>query len=167
MRYRQVTMAISLTVACAVTFASSSVSAAGETVQLAGAQKLYEDCSVLAAASADLSDVKQHKMESVVFCLGYLQATRAALERIHRNYTTQFPNYGHWDDRDFVASWIVAQVISDAQDVCFPEHINTKILAMILSKYGKEHPEKLTIGMFDFASEAFKAAYPANKGCSH
>ena len=106
-------------------------------------------------------------MESVAFCLGYLQATRAALERIHRNYRTQFPNYGNWDDRDFVASWIAAQVISEAQDICFPEEISIKILAVILSQYGKEHPEKLTKNMFDFASVAFVSAYPANKGCSH
>jgi hypothetical protein len=128
------------------------------------AASLYEDCNVLASAHEDLSNIRGLEMTKAMFCVGYLHAIHDALIRVHDHYKSIFPNYGHWnDDQTFLNGWLSAQILL-APDVCFPKEIRPKTLAMIIAKFGKEHPEKLTMDMFLFASLAFQSSYPPT-GC--
>jgi len=124
---------------------------------------LYEACSVVASAPGDPPKISPELLPKAMFCFGYLHAIHAALLKIHDYYKWTFPTYGQWKtDETFVNGWLATQVLL-AADVCFPNNMRTKTLAMIISKYGKEHPEDLTKNMFDFAGFVFQSAYPPSR----
>jgi hypothetical protein len=146
---------------CAVVVVLIAGSASGQQARNDGAY-LYEACSPLASAPEDLSRTSPQELTKAMFCVGYIHASHAALLRIHEHYKSIFPSYGQWKDQTFVLGWIATQVLL-APDVCFPSNVRPKTLAMIISKYGKEHPEELTRDMFVFAASAFQSAYPASR----
>jgi hypothetical protein len=61
-------------------------------------------------------------------------------------------------DEAFAKKYI-ATTIFLGPDVCFPDGLTPKIAAMILEKYGAEHPEQLTTNPQSFANLAFAYAY--------
>lgn len=124
---------------------------------------LYEDCKIVASARQDLSDLRPADQTPLGFCVGYLTAAHTALVQIH-SYHKTMPNYGNWQNERFVKGWVASQLLL-APDICFPKNINVKTLAMILVKYGRQHPENLTSDMFKFVGYAFSDAYPAGRGC--
>jgi Ssp1 endopeptidase immunity protein Rap1a len=147
---------------CAVVMMLIPASASAQQARSDGAY-LYEGCIVLASEPEDFSRALNPKQFSkAMFCLGYVHAIHAALVRIHERYYKSFPNYGNWKDETFVGGWFAEQ-ISLAPDVCFPNKVVPKTLAMIIVKYGKEHPEDLTKDMFVFAGFAFQSTYPPSR----
>lgn len=132
------------------------------------ASNLYETCNALAEAPEDLSDLNGQELINAVLCGAYVDAVHAALYRIHAYLKGTLRDYGNFKDEVFVKGWIASQALL-APDVCFPETIKPKILAMIISKYGKEHPEQLSDDSFWFAARAFVEAYPLTRSesCLH
>jgi Rap1a immunity proteins len=121
---------------------------------------LYEACNVVASAPEDLSNLNGFEMFKAAFCLGYLRALQAALLRLYDDFKATMPKYGQWKDENFVKGWLSSQILLGA-DVCFPQEVRPKTLAMIISKYGKDNPNQLSSDMFLFAGWALQSAYPA------
>jgi hypothetical protein len=147
--------------ACAVMMVLTTATSLAQQARNDGAA-LYEACNVVASAPEDLSNVKQLELTKAMFCVGYLHASHAALLKIHEHYKSLLQNYGHWKDETFVKGWFASQLLL-APDVCFPKNVRPKTLAMIISKYGKEHPETLTQDMYLFVGYAFQSAYPPTR----
>ena len=146
---------------CAVLMMLIPATALAQQARTDGAY-LYEGCIVLASEPEDFSrPLNPKELSKAMFCLGYVHAIHAALVKIHEYYKT-FPNYGSWKDETFVTGWSASQALL-ASDVCFPDKVRPKTLAMIIVKYGKEHPEDLTKNMFVFAGFAFQSSYPPSR----
>lgn len=120
----------------------------------------YDRCTAAASASDDLSNLKGAELTKATTCLSYLVAVHAALTHVHQFYKSTMLNYGNWTDEAFHKEWLANQVLL-APDVCFPDQVTPKALAMILAKYAKEHPNDLTkLDRFDLAGAAFVNAFP-------
>ena len=121
---------------------------------------LYDRCTAAASASEDLSNLKGAELTKATTCLSYLVAVHAALSHVHQYYKSTMLNYGNWTDETFHKEWVANQVLL-APDVCFPDQITPKTLAMVLSGYGKQHSQDLVkLDRFDLAAAAFANAYP-------
>jgi len=121
---------------------------------------LYDRCTAAASAAEDLSNLKGADLTKATTCLSYLVAVHAALSHVHQYYKSTMLNYGNWTDETFHKEWVANQVLL-APDVCFPDQITPKTLAMVISGYGKQHPQDLTkLDRFDLAAAALANAYP-------
>lgn len=120
---------------------------------------LYDACAPLAAGREDLSDVKPVDRDKVGFCLGYIHAAHSALSKLHDGYFKTLPDYGQLTNEAFAKRWLVSQLLLGS-DVCFPDNVRPKVLAMLISKEGKENPQNLTMDMFTFAGLAFESGFP-------
>ena len=121
---------------------------------------LYDRCTAAASAADDLSNLKGAELTKATTCLSYLVAVHAALSHVHSFYKSTMLNYGNWTDETFHKEWVANQVLL-APDVCFPDQITPKTLALVLSGYGKQHLQDLTkLDRFDLAASAFVNAYP-------
>jgi hypothetical protein len=166
---------ITATLAVRVVSAASSLLSAAVVALLATAlhaedarnngADIYEACSVLASSVGDPpTSLKGNDYFHAMFCAGFVSATYTVLLRVHEHYKNTLQNYGRWNDEKFVKGWAASQ-LTLGFDVCFPEEkMRPKILAMIISKYGKEHPEDMAhVNSFDFAGAAFQSSYPPSR----
>jgi len=144
----------------AIVFLAATTAQAQQAGRDGDGVSLYDRCTAAASASEDLSNLKGAELTKATTCLSYLVAVHAALSHVHQYYKSTMLNYGNWTDETFHKEWVANQVLL-APDVCFPDQTTPKTLALIISGYGKQHPQDLIkLDRFDLAAAAFANAYP-------
>lgn len=127
---------------------------------------LMEECRPLASLNGDpdqktLGKANTGDLIKMSYCAGFLDALIASLQRLHNLYDATFPDPRLLKTDDATGKRYVATALLVGLDVCFPDGMTSKIAAMIIEKYGKEHPERLTDNPQIFAQLAFADAYPS------
>jgi hypothetical protein len=149
---------------CALSLALTTASVQGQTEK--NAAFLVEQCRPLATLKGDLSDPyalsksNPGDIAKMTYCLGFLDALIASLERNHELYRVILPDPKLLQTDKAIAGRYMATMLLIGADVCFPDGITPKIAALIIEKYGREHPELLTDNPQKFANLAFAYAYP-------
>jgi Rap1a immunity proteins len=152
------------TILCALSFALIAYGGQAQTQK--NAAFLIKECRPLTALNGEpdpnaLSRANPNDLISISYCIGFLEALITSLERLHSLYDADFPDPSKLRTDETTAKRYIATVLLVGPDVCFPEGITPKIAAMIIEKYGKEHPEQLTDHPQKFANLAFASAYPS------
>jgi hypothetical protein len=92
-----------------------------------------------------------------MYCVGFLDSFSITLRKLRDFYKANFENTNLSDEQ--VVRLYLAITLLIAPNVCLPDNVTPKILARVLIKYGKDHPSKLSDGMYEFAGRAFAEAY--------
>ncbi|MGO9682536.1 MAG: hypothetical protein ACLPTZ_08100 [Beijerinckiaceae bacterium] len=123
---------------------------------------LYTACeNGLATEPQPLNAIK--KLSDNSWCMGSLVMAAQALIVIHSCFEANFAKQiDSKTNPQEVARYIVSTATFGA-DVCFPENVNYHTLALVLLKYGREHPEQLSWASIKFAGIAFQSAYSCNR----
>jgi Rap1a immunity proteins len=124
-----------------------------------GPSPIFPDCVALV-------QVIEGKQSQAVYgggrCLGFIEALLPALHGIHQHYEIAFPNLKYPFDEVTLKRYM-ASTVTVGQDVCLAGNVSPYIAAKIISKYGTDHPEYLTLPFWDFASSALQSAYPCDR----
>jgi Rap1a immunity proteins len=144
---------------CALSLVLMTANVQGQTEK--NAAFLVEQCQPLAVSDSSWSKSDPRDIAKMTYCVGFLDALIASLERNHDLYRTMFPDPKVFQTDKAAAGRLMATMLLIGPDVCFPAGITPKIAALIIEKYGRDHPEQLTDNPQKFANLAFADAYPA------
>jgi uncharacterized protein YecT (DUF1311 family) len=128
---------------------------------------LVEECRPLATLRGDLSDPyalsksNPADVAKMTYCVGFLDALIASLQRNHELYRAILPDAKLLQTDETIAKRYIATMLLIGPDACLPDGLTPKIAALIVEKYGREHPEQLTDNPQKFANLALAFAYPA------
>jgi hypothetical protein len=153
--------AIAVLVVLSGPLVQTSRSAAAEVENWTG-DYLYSACEngVLTEGSS-LDQPK--KLADSNWCVASLEMAMQASSSFHKLYETEFPKQIDAKTNSQVAAKYVVQNAIFGSEACFPDNINAHQLAMVLVKFGREHPENLHVPALEFSELAFSHAFSCNR----
>jgi len=111
-------------------------------------------------------DVKAASLQAVSdfnYCVGFLRGIVPLLHKIHAYYASAIPSLIDPIKEVQIANTYLSASRYLGQDPCLPEDLTIQSAAVIVTKYGRGHPEFLSKSDSDFVADALISAHPCAK----
>jgi hypothetical protein len=96
-----------------------------------------------------------------MYCVGFLDSFSVTLRKVSEYFDAVFGDKTLTDE-ETVRKYLGISLFL-APRACLPENVTPRILAIVLLKYGRDHPRELTDDMYHFAGRAFSSTYSCPK----
>lgn len=114
-------------------------------------------------ANYNFRDASFQSISDFNYCTGFLRGLIPSLRKLHSYYGSGIPNLIHPIKEEKIATSYLSIAQYLGQDPCLPDNLTIQTAALIITRYGQDHPEYLTKPDHEFATDALINAHPCAK----
>lgn len=116
-----------------------------------------------AVANFDVKATSLQAISDFNYCIGFLRGIVPLLHKIHAYYASAIPNLIDPIKETQIATTYLSVSTYLGQDPCIPDDLTIQSAAIIITKYGRDHPDLLAKSDFEFVADALISAHPCAK----